>query len=263
MNMPENFDANIPQPSIDLSTSAETTKDKRLSLTERFKQFLNRKSKTDNTARVVDVERKNQFKAHDGKPLDYDEAQIKLFQERLTQSRQDYQEMLDELTGEMKPEKVKIFQAKFQQNDPVLMKTLSLYLLDKYNFGTAQANIEIKKYNRELTNQALKKGNEAGNDHLPKIDLAEKSEKVALFKNLGVSFDFQIRKANGGKMDKRAEVAFANKDLNIALRPEPLFMPQKSANEAPESVLTTKQSDKDILEAVAAGSRLDTGQKKK
>lgn len=241
MNMAENFDATVPQPNNDIDNNPEANKSKP-NLMAKIKKFLN-------------------HKPSENQQTEYDKDQAKLLQDRLADARQDYQQMLDELTREMKPEKAKIFQDKLQQNDPVLMKTLSLYLLDKYNFGTAQKNIEIKKHNRELTNLALKKGEEAGKDHLPEIDIAAKSEKVALFKNLDASFDFQMRKAYGGKVDKRAEVAFANKDLNIALRPEPLFIPHKLANEAPESVLTTKQSDKDILEAVAAGSRLDTRQK--
>ena len=121
MNMAENFDATVPQPNNDIDNNPEANKSKP-NLMAKIKKFLN-------------------HKPSENQQTEYDKDQAKLLQDRLADARQDYQQMLDELTREMKPEKAKIFQDKLQQNDPVLMKTLSLYLLDKYNFGTAQKNI--------------------------------------------------------------------------------------------------------------------------
>ncbi len=217
----------------------------------KIKQLFSRKPKVDVVGK--EISRKNQMKTLEGKPMNYDEAQAKLFEDRLAESRQDYQAILNELVQDMKPEKVKIFQDKFEQTDPVLMKTLTLYLLDKYNFGTAQRNIQIKNINRELTNQAYKKGEESGKDHLPMVDLAEKSAKVALYKNLNSSFDGQLRQRFEGKEDKRAEVAFANQDLNIALKAEPLFFQPKPESEKMEPFIFNNKSDNDFLQTVTSG----------
>jgi hypothetical protein len=251
--MAENTELNNSQNIVE--RSAEPVNEPQISRKQRIigkiKQLFSRKPKVDVLGK--EISRKNQLKTLEGQPMNYDQAQAKLFEDRLAESRQDYQAILNELIQDMKPEKAQIFQDKFDQTDPVLMKTLTLYLLDKYNFGTAQRNIQIKNINRELTNQSYKKGEESGKDHLPMVDLAEKSAKVALYKNLNSSFDIQLRAMMDGKDDKRADVAFANKDLNIALRTEPLFVKPKPESEKMEPFIFNNKSDNDFLQTVASG----------
>jgi hypothetical protein len=189
-----------------------------------LRKIFKRGSKTVPEVTVNPV-RKNEFSTGMGKTIDYDTAQKKLFEERLQESKLDYTQMLDQLVGKMDPDKVAIFKTMLDQNNPLLMKALTLHLIDNNQFSAEQKNIQIKKQNRELTNKSLKKGEEPGGDHEPFIDPAEKAAKVALYKNLEASFDRQIRQQFDGKKDLRPDLAFTTKDMNLLLRSDPLFAP--------------------------------------
>lgn len=212
----------------------------------------------------VNPARKNEFSTLMGEKTDYDTAQKKLFEERLEESKPDYTQMLDQLVGKMDPEKVAKFKTMLDQKNPLIMKALTLHLIDINQFNSEQKNIEIKKQNRELTNQSMKKGEEPGGDHEPFIDPAEKAAKVALYKNLEASFDKQIREQFDGKKDLRPDLAFTTRDMNLLLRADPLFAPppeemkkrvEEKIQATADPVLNTDKINQDIDEAVAAGLR--------